>query len=70
MSDSVTTDEIVQRLSVPIKEAARLATVSEHTIQDWIRLEKVEYFRIPSGRVRIFVDSLMNGQKQPPRRQS
>ena len=46
------------RRKVNTVKAAEMAGVSVRTIYNWMRVGKVEYLRTPTGKVRIFVDSL------------
>lgn len=55
--------DLTRREYVPISRAAQLLGVSRKTVYNWIKKGKVEWFRTPGGRIRIFVDSL--GRRDP-----
>lgn len=54
-----TIHELEQRKTVNIIQAMRLAGVSRRTIYNWLSAGKLEYFRVASGSIRIFVDTLV-----------
>lgn len=46
------------RKLVKINDACALVSVSRRTMYNWISKGKVEYVRVPSGCIRVYVDSL------------
>lgn len=46
------------RQTVSIMKACEICSVSRRTVYNWIATNKVEFVRIPSGSIRIFVDTL------------
>lgn len=52
----------LERKTVSIQKAGELVGVSRRTIYNWMTAGKVEYIRIASGSVRIFVDTLWKPQ--------
>jgi predicted site-specific integrase-resolvase len=53
----------LQRPRVNVAQAITIAGVHRNTIYNWVRLNKVEYVRTPTGALRIYVDTLL---KQEP----
>ena len=51
--------ELFSRARVNTLKAAEIAGVTERTIYNWMRTERIEFMRTPTGHVRIFVDSLL-----------
>lgn len=55
----LTTEEsVLTRKHLSIIQTARLMGVSRRTVYNWLKTRKVDWFRAPSGRIRVFVDSL------------
>lgn len=54
------------RFTLTIKEAAAAADVSRRTIYNWIEEGKIDWIRVPSGKIRIFEDSLWKDVQQRP----
>lgn len=52
------TEEPSRGRSLNIKQVAELMNVSERTVYNWIHAGKVEYFKTPGGRYRIYESSL------------
>lgn len=48
----------MNREAITIMQACALVSVSRRTMYNWIAAGKVEVVRVPSGRQRIYVDSL------------
>jgi hypothetical protein len=53
----------LQRARVNVAQAITIAGVHRNTIYNWVRSNKVEYVRTPTGALRIYVDTLL---KQEP----
>lgn len=51
------------RVHLSIPQTAELMSVCTRTVYNWIKGRKIEWFRSPSGRIRIFVDSLADFDK-------
>jgi transposase-like protein len=49
----------IQRPRVNVAQAITIAGVHRNTIYNWVRLNKVEYVRTPTGALRIYVDTLL-----------
>lgn len=49
----------IERQRVNTVKAAEIAGVTERTIYNWIRQQRIESLRTDSGQVRIFVDTLL-----------
>lgn len=58
MSLPVMERELFSRARVNTLKAAEIAGVTERTIYNWMRTKQIEFVRTPTGRVRIYVDSL------------
>jgi excisionase family DNA binding protein len=56
--DSIGEDPLLKRKHLSIHQTAELMGVSTKTVYNWIKKHKIEWFRTPSGRIRVFVDSL------------
>jgi excisionase family DNA binding protein len=52
------TDPVVERATVTVNEACRLAQVSRRTLYNWMTLNKVAYVRTSGGARRIYLDTL------------
>lgn len=46
------------RVTITIKAATQIASVSRRTIYNWMRDEKIEFTRTAGGARRIFLDTL------------
>ena len=53
-----------ERSTANIVSACLIARVSRATMYRWIAAGWVDYARTPSGRIRIFVDSLLRPPKE------
>lgn len=48
-----------QRVRVNVAQATTIAGVHRNTIYNWIRENRVEYLRTPTGQLRIYADTLL-----------
>ena len=44
-------------------QSAELAGVTRRTIYNWVKANRVEWFRTPGGQIRIYVDTLSSAPK-------
>jgi excisionase family DNA binding protein len=56
-----------ERQNFTILEACESVGVSRRTIYNWIKADKVKYYRTASGSIRIYADTLWRtGNAAPP----
>ncbi len=49
---------VLTRKHLSVIQTARVMGVSRRTVYNWIKTRKIHWFRAPSGRIRVLVDSL------------
>ena len=52
------------RILVNTVKAAEIAGVTERTIWNWMRASRIEFLRTPTGKVRIYADSLLRDAEE------
>lgn len=55
----------LKRETLNIEQTRKVMGVSRRTIYNWIRGNKLEYYRTPGGNIRIFSDQLIREHTKP-----
>lgn len=55
---------MTERRILKVKKAAVLARVPLRTMYNWVKADKVSYVKSPTGRIRIYLDSVESVRKQ------